>query len=218
MSEEHYKEVRGYRVKKTKSDLEKRLTEEEVTRLLSSFTYDNHKNYVKRNKAIVELFLNTALRVGEVAGLQVSDVLKLNGSIKKLLDVRPETAKRRKARQVPLNMKARECIAILLEGRDPEYNDGLIVDKSNRHLSKRALQHIITNSCLRAGIDRLVGPHTLRHTCLSRLYEKTKNIKIVQTIAGHSDSKLTIDFYTHATLDGLTEAMGVLDDNEDLDG
>ena len=214
---DQYKTVQGYRVKKAKSDLEKRLTDEEVDRLLSSFTYENHRNYWKRNKAIALLFLNTGLRVGEVAGLKAFDVLKFSGEIKKILDVRPEIAKRKKARQVPLNTTSREAIKTLLEGRDVQYDDHLLVTSTGNPLSKRAIQHIVTNACLRAGIDRLVGCHALRHTCLSRLYEKTKNIKVVQTIAGHANSKLTIDFYTHATMDGLTSAMEELEDQEDGD-
>lgn len=231
--DENFKVVKGFRVKKHKSDLEKRLTREEVERLLTSLTYSNHKAYWKRNRAVVELLLNTGLRVGELAGLKVFDVLTVSNKIKIVLDIRAEIAKRKKPRQVPLNSSARYAIRVLLGidhlpdqetqtqfyGTDPSFtyaaeasfNDALVRKPGGRPLSKRSIQEVVTLAALKAGIDRLVGAHVLRHTCLSTLYERTLNLKVVQKIAGHSNSVLTANFYVHPTLDGLSEAMKLLD-------
>jgi len=214
-----YKTVGGHKVKAKKTDLEKRLTDEEVEILLSSITWDTHKSFWKRNKAVVQFLLHTALRIGEVANLKLSDVLQIDGKVKTMLDVRAAIAKRQKARHVPLNKKAQEAIKILVEERPEAYMDSaLVVKKNGNPLSRRALQGIVTTSGLKAGLNRLIGPHTLRHTCLSGLYEKTKNIKVVQTIAGHSKAQLTIDLYTHATMEGLSKAMDTLDDEDSEDG
>lgn len=208
----HYKIVQGYRVKKKKSDLEKRLTLEEAEQLLSSINFENHKNYWRRNKAIIEFMLHTALRVGEVSQLVVSDVISVSGKPKTLLDVRPETAKRKKARQIPLNDTARAAVQVLLEGRDPSFNDALITKPNGKRLSKRGVQNIVTTSALKANITRLVGAHMLRHTCLSEVYENTGgNAKITQQIAGHSNPSLTLRLYAHTSLTAMAEAMGTLD-------
>ena len=149
---------------------------------------ETHKNYWRRNRALVVLLLNTGLRVGELAGLKVSDVVTVQGKIKVMLFVRPEIAKRKKPRHIPLNNTAQAAVKDLLDPEhrpEPGFDDALIVTPRGRRLSVRMIQHVMTLAALKAGIERLVGPHGLRHTCLSRVYEKTTNIKLVQTLAGH---------------------------------
>lgn len=207
----NFKIVNGFKVKKKKTELEKRLTHDEVETLLTSINQENHKNYWRRNRAIVEFLLNTALRVGELTQLKIFDVVSPSGKIKAVLDVRAETAKRKKARNIPLNETAQAAVRVFLEGRDPVFTDGLIVAPSGKPLSKRGLQNVIVLSCLKAGIDRLCGPHLLRHSCLSMIYENTKDLKTVQVLAGHSNPSLTIRLYVHCTMDGLSEAVRTLD-------
>lgn len=207
----HHKEVNGkngtYIVKKVKSDLDKRLDRDEEEALLASFTYENHKSKAERNKAIILFFLNTGLRVGEAAQVKVYDFMAIGGEIKNTLIVRPEIAKRKKSRQIPLNSTAKEAIRTLIGNKITDITIPLLRKKNEEALTKRAIQDIVKNSCLRAGIDRLVGPHALRHTFLSKVYAKHKNIKITQQLAGHSDPKLTLDMYTHTTLDEMADAV-----------
>lgn len=210
-SEDGYKIVDGFRVKKKKSELEKRLTREEADQLLASITPETHKNYWKRNRAVIEFMLHTAVRVGELSQLKIYDLVTAGGKVKQVLDIRPEIAKRKKARQIPLNATAQAAIQTLLEGRDPSFNEPFIIKPNNTRLTKRGLQNLVTMACLKSGINRLCGPHMMRHTCLSMIYEVTKDIKITQTLAGHSNPSLTIKLYTHTTLGGLTDAVKLLD-------
>ena len=217
-AESNTKEVLGFTVKKKKTQLEKRLTAAEAETLLASITPETHKRYWRRNKAVIQFILNTGLRVSEVAGLKLSDVLNVNGKVKILLDVRSEIAKRKKARQVPLNTTAQAAVRdLLLDRPEPGFNDSLVVTPKGRPLSVRMIQHLVTLSCLKAGILRLVGPHNLRHTCLSKLYEKTGNVKICQVVAGHSKASTTMDLYVHPTLDGISEAMKTLEESNNDD-
>jgi len=210
-----FKVVKGHTVKTKKTEMEKRLSQEEVELLLASITPETHKSFWKRNRAIILFLLHTGLRVAEICGLRIHDVLTMGGKVKGVVDLRAEIAKRKKPRHIPLNDTAQQCVKDLIEGRDNvAYTDPFLGKKDGKPLTKRAVQDIVTNACLKAGINRLIGPHTLRHSCLSRLYEKTGNIKIVQVLAGHSNASLTINLYTHVTMDGLTEAMKVLDDDE----
>ena len=212
--DENFKIVNGFKVKKRKTELEKRLTNEEVEILLASINSETHKNYWRRNKAIIEFMLHTAMRVGEISQLKIFDVIAASGKIKSVLDVRSETAKRKKARHVPLNETAQVAIRVLMEGRDPVFTDPLIVKPNGGRLTKRGIQNVVTMACLKSGINRLCSPHMMRHTCLSMVYELTHDLKITQTLAGHSNPALTMRLYTHCTLDGMTQAVKLLDKNK----
>lgn len=207
----HHKKVNGkngiYLVKKVKSDLDKRLTAAEEEMLLASFTYENHKSNAERNKNIIVLFLNTALRVGEIAQLKMYDVFEMQGELKDILIVRAEIAKRNKSRQIPLNSSAKEALRSIIGNKPADLTSALLTKKDGSPLTRRSIQDIVKNACLRAGINRLIGPHVLRHTFLSKVYAKHKDIKITQQLAGHTDPKLTIQMYTHTTLDEMAKAV-----------
>jgi len=209
--DEHHKKVNGkngvYIVKRVKSELDKRLNQEEEELLLASFTYENHKSNAQRNKSIITLFLNTGLRVGEVSQLKLFDFFTIQGELKKVLVVRSEIAKRKKSRQIPLNSNAREAIRFLIGNEKSDLQAPLLSKKDGTALTRRSIQDIVKNSCLRAGINRLVGPHALRHTFLSKVYASSKDLKITQQLAGHSDPKLTMQLYTHTTLDEMADAV-----------
>jgi len=49
---------------------------------------------------------------------------------------------------------------------------------------------MMRQKAIKAGIENIITFHSLRHTALTRLYEKTKDIRLVQEIAGHSDIKM----------------------------
>ena len=209
--EEHFKKVNGkngtYLVKRVKSDLDKRLSRSEEQQLMESFNYENHKSNADRNKNIVILFLNTGLRVGEMAQICLFDIFEMGGELKKILTIRPEIAKRNKTRQIPINSAAKEAIRSLVGNSRINLSDALLQKNTGGPLSRRALQDIVKNSCLRAGIDRLIGPHVLRHTFLSKVYAKHKDVKITQQLAGHADPKLTMQLYTHTTMDAMIDAL-----------
>lgn len=209
--DDHHKKVNGkngvYLVKKVKSDLDKRLTAAEEDLLLSSFTYENHKSNAERNKGIIVLFLNTGLRVGEMSQLKLYDVFEMQGDLKDVLIVRPEIAKRNKSRQIPLNASAKEALRSLIGNKPTDLTSAILKKKNGAPLTRRSIQDIVKNACLRAGIGRLIGPHVLRHTFLSKVYANTKNVKITQQLAGHTDPKLTMQMYTHTTIDEMAEAV-----------
>jgi integrase/recombinase XerD len=57
-----------------------------------------------------------------------------------------------------------------------------------------------------AGIAKRVHPHMLRHTALTELYDRTRNLRLVQNVAGHSSSRMT-ERYTHVHPVDVAEAM-----------
>jgi len=188
----------------------KYLTEEETEKVLSSFWEGDP--FYSRNKTIVIFALNTGLRVSELTGLNVGDVL--NGRIKKELKVRKEVAKGKKERIIPLNKKAREAIRDLLDfNEECEYsqgnNDPLFVSKQRKRISPRQVENIIKQLKQDSEIEVDMTPHTLRHSFATRIYNKTGNLKIVQTLLGHSSIKTT-EIYLHVGREDLAKAVNLI--------
>ncbi len=65
---------------------------------------------------------------------------------------------------------------------------------------------MMRHKALKAGIEKIITFHGLRHTALTRLYEKTKDIWLVQEVTGHADISITI-IYTHISGADIREAM-----------
>lgn len=188
----------------------KYLTEEETEKVLSSF-WEGDPFYT-RNKAIVIFALNTGLRVSELIGLNVGDVV--NGRIKKELKVRKQIAKGKRERMIPLNPKAREAIRELLDfneerGYPQGQGDPLFVSKKRKRLSPRQVENIIEQLKKDSEIDVDMTPHTLRHSFATRVYNKTGNLRIVQTLLGHSSIKTT-EIYTHIRREDLEKAVNLI--------
>ncbi|MBA7665937.1 Tyrosine recombinase XerC [subsurface metagenome] len=188
----------------------KYLTEQETEKVLSSF-WEGDPFYV-RNRTIVIFALNTGLRVSELTGLNVGDVL--NGHIRRELKIRKEIAKGKRERIIPLNKKAREAIKELLEYNEEkkyprDQDDPLFVSKRRRRISSRQVENIIKQLRKDSEIDVDITPHTLRHTFATRVYNKTGNLRIVQTLLGHSSIKTT-EIYTHVRREDLEKAVNLI--------
>jgi len=188
----------------------KYLTEQETEKVLSSFCEGDP--FYTRNKTMVIFALNTGLRVSELTGLNVGDVV--NGRIRRELKIRKEIAKGKRERIIPLNKKAREAIRELLdyneEKRYPrDQEDPLFVSKRRRRISSRQVENIIKQLKKDSEIDVDITPHTLRHTFATRVYNKTGNLRIVQTLLGHSSIKTT-EIYTHVGREDLEKAVNLI--------
>lgn len=188
----------------------KYLTEKEVEKVLSSFWEEDP--FYTRNKTIVIFALNTGLRVSELTGLNVGDVL--NGHIRRQLKVRKEVAKGKRERIIPLNEKAQEAIRDLLDfneekGYPQEKEDPLFVSKQRKRLSSRQVENIIKQLKKDSDIDVDMTPHTLRHSFATKVYNKTGNLRIVQTLLGHSSIKTT-EIYTHVRREDLEKAVSLI--------
>jgi len=200
-----HKVVKGREVKVKKTDLEKRMTTDERDNFLNCFTYKNFGNNALRNKGICQFLLYTGLRLKEFCELRVYDVLKLTGNFKDILDVRAETAKRKKNRQIPLNKQAKEALSLLINKDDMSLEDKVVP------VSPRQVREIVAQASIRSGLNRILSPHCLRHDFLSRVYENTKDVKTCQRLAGHSSSKTTMDIYVQSTWNSLQNAVDDLD-------
>jgi integrase/recombinase XerC len=146
------------------------LTETEVQSLLRAAGQTRH-GLAKRNYALIELLLETGLRVSEAADLHVSDVDLHDRSGVVLV----REGKGRKQRQVPVNSTARRALKLYLKGREPlRQEDHLFLsERGGRPLSLRTIQATVSAVARRAKITRFaVSAHSLRHSFARRFLRR----------------------------------------------
>ncbi len=156
-----------------------------------------------RDKAILELFFSTGLRVSELANLKISQV-NLN---KDEFTIR---GKGGKLRIVFLTEQARHALREYINQRDKmsEYlfvsHDRAGKKREDLALTPRSIQRLIQKYARMAGITKHVTPHTLRHSFATDLLRNGADIRSVQAMLGHS-SITTTQIYTHVTNPQLKE-------------
>lgn len=165
------------------------LTTAEVHRLLQAAGTSSH-GHAGRDYALVQLLVQTGLRVGEVSLLRRSDLelRERSGSVR----VKHGTA--RKARDVPLNAATRRALRRYLDQR-PEAGaaSALFLSERKTPLPIRSIQAIIGRLARRAHIERIrVSGHTLRHTFAANfLHANPGNVNELSKLLGHESLDTT---------------------------
>jgi integrase/recombinase XerC len=180
------------------------LQEAEVHALLRA-AGQSGRGLAKRNYALVQLMLQTGLRVGEVAALKRADLMVYDRSG----SVRVREGKGRKDREVPLNATVRRALTLYwksLESVKPE--DPLFASERGSPMSLRSMQAIVSELGRRAQLRRLpVSAHTLRHTfALGYLRENPGKLVELANLLGH-DSLDTTALYTQPSREDLAESL-----------
>lgn len=173
-----------------------------------------------RNRALLELMANAGLRSKEIVGLRTRDIREEGGQV--TLHLRQTKGDR--SRRVPLPPGTADWLRLWLASRRGvgigsgpvfctisrgERRAGFARDaelQPGRPLSDRYLRALVARCAWKAGIQRRVHPHMLRHTFATRLLRHTRNLRVVQTALGHA-SITTTQVYTHVIDDELSEAM-----------
>lgn len=176
------------------------LTVDEVFSLLS---IPKGKNVLEvRDKAILELFYSSGLRLSELVALDMGHLDLVQSNVKVL-------GKGNKERMVPMGAKALEALKIYLErrvalvdGQDSE--NALFLNKSGGRISCRAVERLLDKYLKRSGIQKKVTPHVLRHTFATHLLNAGADMRGIQELLGHA-SLSTTQRYTHVELDKLME-------------
>lgn len=180
------------------------LTDSEVHSLLRAAGETRH-GLAKRNYALVQLMIQTGLRVSEVSDLCYGDIqLQQRSGV-----VRVQNGKGGRQREVPLNATARRAIKTYLDGLDPKSkNESLFLSAEGQTLSVRAIQSMMSSLVNRAKIKRIhVSPHSLRHTfAISYLKQNPGKIVDLATLLGH-DSLDTTAIYTRSSKEDLAEDL-----------
>lgn len=155
-----------------------------------------------RDRAILELFFSTGLRVSELCGLnQDLDLSRDEFSVR---------GKGEKVRVVFLSPSAKAAIREYLAKRD-DMSDALFVGygkatkgKDLSRLTPRSVERLVKQYAIKAGITRKVTPHVIRHSFATDLLENGADLRSVQALLGHANIATT-QVYTHVTDKHLLE-------------
>jgi integrase len=164
-----------------------------------------------RDHMIFSLALGTGLRLGEIVGLNVSDVYNGNGHPRVRIRIRAEIAKRGRAGDVflpdRLVAKLRRFRKFKKERRESLDPDApLFCNQSRKRISKRRVQFAWRTWQQRAGFDRLYPFHCTRHTAVTNVYRATRDLFLAQRFARHV-SPLTTTVYTHPSDEEMRDRL-----------
>lgn len=167
------------------------LTEAEVQRLLGAVTGGDAR--ALRDRALLELFYSSGLRVSELAGLMMQQIDLEHGFLRVF-------GKGSKERVVPMGGKAMEALGVYLAAGRPAFvkartGSQLFLNKDGAALSRVMLWMIVKKYAKRAGITKNVKPHGLRHSFATHLLTGGADLRAIQEMLGHA-SIATTQIYT----------------------
>lgn len=142
-----------------------------------------------RDRAMLELFYSSGLRVSELCQLRRADLDLAGGEVRVL-------GKGRKTRVVPVGRFARAALAAWLAAEPAAASAPLFPGRDGGPISARAVQKRVRQLALRQGVWKRVHPHLLRHSFASHVLESSGDLRGVQELLGHA-SIATTQIYTH---------------------
>lgn len=145
----------------------------------------------ERDHCLIEFLYGTGVRLSEAVNTRVAD-LDLSGNVSMVRD-----GKGGKDRMVVMPEHLSRDIARYLAHR-AETSPYLFPGIGRGHLSNRRAENIVSGLAMRAGIEKRVTPHTLRHTFATHLLEAGVDIRTIQVLLGH-ESLETTQIYTHVS-------------------
>jgi site-specific recombinase XerD len=162
-----------------------------------------------RNYLIMALMLKTGLRLSEVINLRLKDIDFKNG------DLYVRQGKGSRDRKLYIRPEITSAIEKWLSWRKVKSPYVFTPLSTNTKLKPRYIQKFVKRYSTRAGINKNIHPHTLRHTFASDLYRETKNLVLVQKALGHADISTTT-IYTHLVPYELDNALRNFQKDENI--
>lgn len=183
---------------KIPKSLPKSLSEDEVEGLLEA--PDIQTDVGMRDKSMLELLYACGLRVSELVGIQLTEVILSDGVIR-------VTGKGSKTRLVPMGEEAVDWIKkYLSESRQnilkKQTSKFLFVTNRGGEMTRQAFWYLIKKYALMANINKPMSPHILRHAFATHLINHGADLRVVQMLLGHSDISTT-QIYTHVARERL---------------
>lgn len=169
------------------------LSEKEINNIIGAI--DLSKPEGERNRVMLEVLYSCGLRVSEMIGLKISDLYFEEGFIK-------VTGKGNKQRFVPINAYTIKLIGnytnLIRSGIKVQkgFEDTLFLNRRGRQLSRNMVFMILKELTQKAGISKIVSPHTLRHSFATHLLENGADLRAIQQMLGH-ESITTTEIYMH---------------------
>lgn len=168
------------------------LTEEEMNKLIESVLPEDEQGL--RDRAILETFYSTGIRISELVALNKEDVDFLGGVIKVM-------GKGKKERLVPIGEIALSAIRSYLEKRTKDA-EALFLNRFGKRMSVRGVRNVVKKYIKLMGVKQKVSVHTLRHSFATHLLNRGADLRSVQELLGHVNLSTT-QIYTHLTTERL---------------
>lgn len=177
---------------KKKQHLPQVLTKEEVEKLLRS--PNTGQVLGLRDRAMLELIYATGLRISEIINLKLEDLHLTMGTLQTL-------GKGHKERIVPVGDEAIKWVNCYLEEARPKLlkqkrSNYLFLNFHGNNLTRQGVWKNLKAEVRKAGIQKNITPHTLRHSFATHILENGADLRIVQELLGHADISTT-QIYTH---------------------
>lgn len=187
------------------------LSVEEIRKLMATPDMRTHEGF--RNRVILEILYDTAIRRSELAGIRLSDLDVKAGYV--LIH-----GKGGKDRVVPMSSRVCELVhnyiigvrPFLAEGEDDGY---LILNRWGKKMHHQAVYQAVRRCVDLAGIKKNVSTHTLRHACATHMLKNGAPVRHVQEMLGHESLEST-QVYTHVTINDLKEIHSKYHPSESL--
>lgn len=178
------------------------LSLEEIDAMIASIPPEKEESL--RNEAIIETLYGSGLRVSELISLRLSHINLEEG-------IMIVEGKGEKERLVPLSPRSVELIEEWLPARSrlkikSEATDILFLNRRGSPLTRVMIFYIIKDLAERAGINKKVSPHTLRHSFATHLLEGGAGLRVIQEMLGH-ESITTTEIYVHLDRRRLRETL-----------
>jgi integrase/recombinase XerD len=179
------------------------LSIEEIDNLIKAI--DLSKPEGQRNKAMLETLYCCGLRVSELVGLNISDISFEEGYVKVI-------GKGNKQRVVPLGKSAAKYISIYMQEvrNHLEIKKGsediLFLNRNGNKMSRVMVFYVIKQLAEKTGLNKIISPHTFRHSFATHLVEGGADLRAVQEMLGH-ESITTTEIYTHLNREYLRDAI-----------
>jgi site-specific recombinase XerD len=171
------------------------LLPEEQRRLI-----DKSREMNVRTHAIITLFLSSGVRLSELRNIDIEDI-----------DFDRQTIKIRhgkgdRSRMVCFDAETKNALIEYLKyRREPaDGSNALFVSHFGKRLSGAQIETIVKECAVLAGIKKPITPHKLRHTFITTVIEKTKDIPLAQKLAGHTEIRTTMRYH-HSTHEEIVE-------------
>jgi len=188
---------------RTERNLPDTLSNLEIVKMIEAI--DMSKSEGSRNRAIIETLYGCGLRVSELINLKISNLHFDLGFVK-------ITGKGNKQRWVPVGSQAMSQINTYLSHIRVHLDikkgneDYVFLNRNGKKLTRVMIFYIVKNLAEKAGIEKNISPHTLRHSFATHLVEGGADLRAVQDMLGH-ESITTTEIYTHLDRKYLKETI-----------
>jgi integrase/recombinase XerD len=188
---------------KTGRKLPDTLSLSDIDKLIAAI--DLSSNEGERNRAMLETLYGCGLRVSELVALKISDLFFEEGFIK-------ITGKGNKQRFVPIGNVTQKYIEIYKNRIRPHLNiqkgheDTLFLNRRGRQLTRAMIFTIIKDLAVKIELQKVISPHTFRHSYATHLLENGADLRSIQLLLGH-ESITTTEIYVHLDKKHLTQVL-----------